>query len=203
MANTHIDVPARSERAPSTDFRRATREDAVDVTLQTLVGEARVDMQTLAARLGVSPATLYRWFGTRAQLLDATFERLSREFCGQARASAVGSGDELVCDYARRLMTLGTRFQPLRTFVSREPQLALRLLLGEDGAVRRVVVESMRELLGETRGADQVRVLGEQIDVIVQVATALVWATYAIGEEPQIDRAVSLVRLILASSPAA
>jgi hypothetical protein len=33
--------------------------------LETFLNDARVDMQTVAAQLDVSPATLYRWFGSR------------------------------------------------------------------------------------------------------------------------------------------
>jgi AcrR family transcriptional regulator len=186
----------------ATVFRRARPADAIDVALEMFLAESRVDIQTLASRLDVSPATLHRWFGSRAQLLDRVFEAISHEFGAAARRAAQGSGDERVCDYARRLMTDAAVFQPMRSFAAREPQLALRLLLGEHGAVHRVVAEHTRAALAEERGAEQADLVSEQIEVIVQVATALVWATFMIGEEPQIDRAVTLIRLILASRPA-
>jgi hypothetical protein len=37
------------------------------------------------------------------------------------------------------------------------------------------------------------------VHLIVQVATGLVWATFVIGEEPQIDSAVEVIRMILSA----
>jgi AcrR family transcriptional regulator len=194
---------ASGERAPRTVFRRARATDAVDLALETFLGEARVDMQALAAQLDVSPATLHRWFGSRAQLLDAAFERLTGRFAAAARAAATGEGDEHVCDYARQLMKAAVAFEPVRTFVAREPQLALRLLLGRERAVHRVLTEQTAQVIAENRTAGEMNVLDEHVHLIVQVATALVWATFAIGDDPQIDSAVELIRMILASSGAA
>jgi AcrR family transcriptional regulator len=183
-------------------FRRARPADALDLALDTFLQSTRLDMQTLAARLDVSPATLYRWFGSRARLLDGVLGRLAEQFAGAARAAAEGSGDDRVCDWARRLMTDASAFEPTRSFVEREPQLALRLLLGREGAVHRVLVGRTSEIIAEASDADEPP--PEPVQLIVQVATALVWVTVMIGEEPQIDDAVALIRMILASGrPAA
>ncbi len=198
-ASTHVSTSERAS-ASAPMFRRAKPADALDLAVDTFLAEARVDMQTLAVQLAISPATLYRWFGSRAQLLDAVCERLAERFTAAARAEAQGDGDERTCDYARRVMSAAAAFGPLRSFVAREPQLALRLLLGGSGAVHRVVTERTREMIAETRPPDQARRLDQQVHVIVQVATALVWATFAIGDEPAIDSAVEIVGVILASS---
>lgn len=44
--------------------------------------------------------------------------------------------------------------------------------------------------------------LEHPVDVVVQVATALQWATLAIGDEPQTERAVDIVRVMLAAGRA-
>jgi AcrR family transcriptional regulator len=195
------DALARDGGGPGTVFRRARPADALEVALATFRSGTRLDMQTLAAQLDVSPATLYRWFGSRAQLLDGVLGRLAEQFALAARTAAAGEGDERVCDYARRLMTDASSFEPARSFVEREPQLALRLLLGNEGAVHRVLVDETSEVIAKTRdGREPPR---EPVRLIVQVATALVWVTRMIGEEPQIDDAVALIRLILAAAPPA
>lgn len=200
MASTDGEVAAGDrDDTPTPRFRRAKPPDAIDLAVETFLGGMRVDMQTLAAQLDVSPATLYRWFGSRRALLDRVFERLAEQFSAAARSGAQGDGDERVCDYARRLMTAAAAFEPARSFVSREPQLALRLLLGRDGAIHRVVAQEMEEVISQARPPRQPRPPEEQIPVIVQVATALVWATFAIGEEPQIDSAVEIIGMILAA----
>ncbi len=198
------DVPTRSDDVPPARvFRRAKPIDAVDLALDTFGREARVDMQVLAAELDVSPATLYRWFGSRAQLLDQVCGHLAEAFTAAARDEARGEGDERVCDYARRAMTTSSSFAPIRSFVGREPQLALRLLLGKDGAVQRVVTEQTRALIADTRSADEADQLERPIHLMVQTATALVWATFMVGDEPEIDSAVEIIRMVLASSHAA
>lgn len=190
------------EAAAALRFRRARPADAVEVALETFVAGERVDMQSLAARLDVSPATLYRWFGSRADLLDAAFALLSDRFASAARAAAEGEGVARACDYARRVMVAASSFQPIRTFVAREPQLALRLLLGREGSVHRVLCERTRIVIDEGLPPGASRPAESHVHLIVQVATALVWATFSIGEEPQIDSAVELVRLVLAAGGA-
>ncbi len=157
-------------------------------------------MGTLAAQLGISPATLYRWFGSRGQLLDRAFEALSLDFAAAARAAARGEGDEHVCDYARHIMVSAAGFEAMRSFVAREPQLALRLLLGKEGSVHRVVTEQTAEVIAETRSPAEAEAIDSHVHMIVQVATALVWATFMIGDAPEIESAVELIRMVLASS---
>lgn len=191
MSSTDIDGAAPRV------FRRARPDDAVDVALETFAGGSRVDMQALAGRLDVSPATLYRWFGSRAQLLDRVLGRLAGQFCDAAGERARGTGDERVCDYARLVMTLTAAYQPARAFVAREPQLALRLLLGREGSVHSVVAERLHALIAESRGDAAALPDERHVHLIVQVATGLVWTTLAIGEEPDVDGAVDLVGMIL------
>ena len=190
-----------ADAAPQPAFRRPRPDDAVDLASATFLEGARVDMQTLAARLGVSPATLYRWFGSRAGLLEGVFERLAEDFAARARAEARGQGDELVCDYARRMMVRAAAFEPIKTFVTREPQLGLRLLLGRDGAVHRVLTARTGELIADTRERGASTPDEQHVHLIVQVATALEWATFTVGDEPEIDSAVDIIRMVLASVP--
>lgn len=193
-------MAATATSLPTPRFPRARPADAVDLALETLLAEARVDMQTLAAELGVAPATLYRWFGSRGALIEQAFERLTRQFSATARAEAKGKGDERVCDYARNIMTASSAFQPVRSFVEREKELGLKLLLRRQGAVHRVVADELLELLAETRTQAPSPELAEAAHVIVQIATSLVWATFMVGDEPEIDEAVQVVRVILAST---
>jgi AcrR family transcriptional regulator len=184
---------------PTPLFRRAKPQDAVDLAVATFVGGDRVDLRALATQLAVSRATLHRWFGSREQLLDRVCEQLAVRFTSDAAAAAPGGGDERVCAFCRGLMETAVEYEPVRSFVVREPELALRLILGEDGAVHRVVAHALRSVIAETRPPARVKPLEDRIDVIVQVATALVWATFMVGDAPQIDSAVEIVRMILAA----
>jgi AcrR family transcriptional regulator len=196
MATTANSI-LRAEPTPL--FRRAKPQDAVDLAVATFVGGDRVDLQALATQLAVSRATLHRWFGSREQLLDRVCEQLAVRFTSTAAAAAEGDGDERVCVFCRRLMEAAVEYEPVRGFVAREPELALRLILGKDGAVHRVVSQALRSVIAETRPPRRAKPLEGRIDVIVQVATALVWATFVVGDAPQIDSAVEIIRMILAA----
>ena len=192
---------ARRDAAPvpSRVLRRARPGDAVDFALDTFMSCERVDMQTLAARLDVSPATLYRWFGSRAQLLDHVCGRLTEQFSDAALRDAGGKGDERVCGYARHIMLASISSEPIRSFVAREQQVALRLFLRRDSAVHRLLAARTLELIAEGRPGAARSDLEETAHLIVQVATAMMWATFLVGDEPEPEATVEIIRTLLAS----
>jgi AcrR family transcriptional regulator len=176
---------AESDR-PAPLFRRPTRKD----------------VQTLAWQLGLSRATVHRWFGTREQLLSELLDELTAEFVETARAGTEGEGDERVFDFIRRLRETSFGHEPSRAFLAREPNLALRLVLSEDGVVHRRLAEGLRKVLAETRPGDEARRLNGFTETLVQVGTALQWATFVIGDEPRIERTIEIARSMLASASA-
>jgi AcrR family transcriptional regulator len=194
-------VMARTQAATADEatpiFRRPTREDALEIARATFLEGARVEIGTLAAQLSVSRVTLYRWFGEREHLLEQVLVGLAEQFSASARSAAKGKGDERILDFARRLMDDTAHFQPLRTFVEREPQLALRLLIGERGAVHGSLSQALVEVIAETHSPQQVAALETQVEAIVRMGTALEWATLAIGGEPQTELAVDIIRALL------
>jgi hypothetical protein len=122
---------------------------------------------------------------------------LAGEFSDSARAAAEGEGDERVVDFARRIMDATAHFQPIRAFVERETQLALRLLIGERGAVHGRLVGDLLKVIAETRSLEQAEALEQQVDGIIRMAAALQWATLAIGDEPQTELAADIIRALL------
>ena len=125
-------IPSGEGHPPNPVFRRPKPADALNLAHAAFLDEARVEMGTLATQLGIAQPTLYRWVGTREELLDKVIGRLTDEFVAITMAEAQGDGDERVLDFVRRQMSATAGFQPGLTFISREPQLALRLVLGRD-----------------------------------------------------------------------
>lgn len=195
------DAPAVAARQLPT-FRRATPKDALDVAQAAFLLGERVDMGTVASHLAISRATLYRWFASRDELLERMLVQLAGEFCSAALIGLDQEGDARVLEYARRLMTATAQFEPLGTFVAREPQLALRLLIGQRGAIHEAISEAMLAVVAESRDPEDVLALQPNIDLVVWVGTSLQWATLAAGEEPQTERAVDVLRALLAARPA-
>jgi len=89
-------------------------------------------------------------------------------------------------------------FEPAQTFVAREPQLALRLLIGEHGAVHRAIVEEILSVVAQSGSVEDISGLEDRINVAVQVGTALQWATFAIGDQPDTQRVVDIVHMLIA-----
>jgi AcrR family transcriptional regulator len=195
-------APENTVTEPEALFRRARPGDAVDLAVATFLAGERVDLQTLARRLDVSPATLHRWFGSRGALLDRVCGRVTEAFADAAVAEARGKGDERISSFARLLMVNASSAEPVRAFVTREPQLALKLILGKDGTVHRVLAERTLAVIGDARGTADAEALEQATHLIVQVSTALIWATFVIGEEPEIDSAIQIIRMVLESVPA-
>jgi AcrR family transcriptional regulator len=202
-AGSSTSPPGGDPVRPAPIIRRPKPEDALESARAAFVAEERVELATLAVTIDVSQATLYRWFGSREQLIDRVLGLLTDEFTSDAKAEVEGDGDERILDFIRRVMTLTVGFGPVRTLIAKEPQLALRLLLGEGEAVHRGLVRALRDVIAESRSPEQARALESEIDTIVQVGTALQWATLAVGDEPQLGRVMDIARALLAVRPAA
>jgi AcrR family transcriptional regulator len=179
-------------------FRRPTPDDAAELARELFDAGERIDVLAVARRLGVSRATMHRWFGTRDQLLTAVLGLVADDFVGAAEAEAQGKGDERLLDFARRLAGASGVFAPLRQITQGEPDIALTLLLTPDGPVRPKVAAAVRRLLGPTRTPAALRRLDPAIELYVDAAMALHWATIATGAQSDPERLVLLGRALLA-----
>ncbi len=116
------------------------------VRRQYLDGE-RVDLTVVSRELGLSRATIYRWFGSREALLGAVIadelERLvDRERRRVRRRGATGLLS--VFDGINRALT---RSSAVRRLLEQEPNGAMRLLTASSGVVQPRAVELVRELI--------------------------------------------------------
>src|SRR3984957_17750012 len=103
--------------------------DIFAAALDTFVAGQRLDMRSLARRIGMARATLYRRVGNGEALLDQVlWWRARRLLADQVRASADLTGtDRLTAVIGGVLRAIGTD-RPGRTFLESAPETALRLL---------------------------------------------------------------------------
>jgi AcrR family transcriptional regulator len=191
MATTE---PTNPRQQPMPIFRRPTPEDALDLARAAFLEKERVEIGGLAAQLSISRVTLNRWFGTRDKLIERVLVQLAEAFAADAEAKAEGDGEERILDFLRRLMDATASSHPLRGFVEREPQLALRLLSSEQGAVHERIAQALADVVAKSYSPERAKVLRHNIDVVVRLGTALQWVTITIGEEPKTDEAVEILR---------
>lgn len=191
---------SQTPAAPAPRFRRPTPEDAVDVARELLDAGERVDMQAVARNLGVSRATVHRWFGTREELMLALFDHLATEFREEAQAQARGKGDDRAFDFVRRIADRATQYAPLTLAAGREPGVVLRVVLAEDGPVHAQIIEALTGMFGESRTPRELRRIAGAIDDFATTAIAVHWATIVAGGKPDPRRYERLGRALLAAA---
>ena len=184
---------------PEPRFRRPAPDDAVDVARELFDAGERIDVLAVARRLGVSRATMHRWFGTRDQLVAAVLDRLAEDLVAAAVQATRGTGDERVYDFTRRIAGAAGALAPLRATAEREPGLVVQLMLDPAGPVRPRMLGAVRGLLAEGRTPAQLRRMEPVIETYVDAATALQWALLAAGRDPEPERYVAIGRALFAA----
>ena len=176
--------------------------DVLRLARETFLADERVDMQVLAGRLGIGRATLYRWVQGREELLDRVLGDLAVEFFEASRAQVVTDDpDEALAETVRILVTTTSQLPAFRGFARREPQLALRLVVGRGHLVRRRLIECFRELI-DALSVGQADGLTGFTEATVTVGLALVWPSLAVGDEPSGEEVAAIVRSLLAGARA-
>jgi AcrR family transcriptional regulator len=189
------------ERATS----RPTPLDALHLARRRWLASERLDMGELARELGVSRATLYTWVGSRERLIGEVLWSFAEGGLRQAREEATGSGADYVVDVFRRFIHLNAGFEPLRRFIERDSELALRVLTSKNSPVQGRMIAAARDLLEEQIEAGA---LTPGLDVetlaytIIRVAESYLYSDVITGHEPDIDRAVEVVHVLLHAPPA-
>jgi AcrR family transcriptional regulator len=162
----------------------------------------RVDMDVLAERLGVSRETLREWCGEREELLGEVLASLSQALLAHAVAEnrhVTGGVGRLLAVYRQFVCTL-VNAQPLQIFLQQEPQAALQILTSSSGHVQPRLVRSIHELLSQEQEAGAFALKTDARSLayaIVRLTEAFLYNDAILATEPQIERAVRLVALLI------
>jgi AcrR family transcriptional regulator len=195
---------AYRRRDPRTVQGRATPAGAFAAARGRYVRGQRIDMQALAAELGVSRPTLYRWTGGREQLLsdvlfsfsDESFER------AQAETAHLSGPARLIASFRAHVEAL-VNATPLQMFLQQETQAALRILTSRDSSVQIRTVTRLAEAYREEQRAGT---FTPPTDVdtlayaVVKVTEAFIYNDAIVAVEPEVDRAAAIVALMLGGS---
>jgi AcrR family transcriptional regulator len=198
--------PTGLERALAADgaASRPTPLDALRLARRRWLAGERLDMGGLARELGISRAPLYSWVGSKERLIGEVIWSFAEEGVRQARGAAGGSGADYIVDVMERFVSLNATFKPLLNFISEDPQLALRVLTSQDGPVQGRMIAVARELLVEQVEAGR---LTPALDIdtlaylMVRVAESFLYSDVITGSEPDVDKAVEVVRVLLHAPP--
>ena len=161
----------------------------------------RLDMRSLARRLGVARATLYRRVGNREQLLDELlWWQARRMLVDQVLATASLAGTERLVAMIGGVLGAIARDRPLRVFLESDPEAALRLLTGTRSTVHRGMARALEKLIDfeRGRGCFDVRLDTPTLAyAIVRISEGFLYADVIADRAPDIDRAVTVIEALL------
>src|SRR5712671_644925 len=114
----------------------ASPEEVLAAAMHRYLRGRRIDVQAIAAELGLGRATIYRWFGSREELIGEVLFRSAEPLLEEARASARGRGGAALLDTFDRFNRSLADAPALRRFVEAERDAALRIITSGAGAVQ-------------------------------------------------------------------
>src|SRR5436190_19280056 len=98
----------------------ASRDNVLDAALYRYLRGRRIDVQAIAAELGLGRTTIYRWFGSREELIGEVVFRAAEPLIDAARSGARGRGGAALLDTFDRLNRSFAEAPALRQFVDQE-----------------------------------------------------------------------------------
>jgi AcrR family transcriptional regulator len=198
-ATTDTSLSPRRGRPPA-----ASREDLLEAAMQRFLRGQRIDVQAIAAELRLSRSTIYRWFGSREQLIGEVLFRAAEPLIDAARAGARGRGGTALLDTFDRLNRSLDAAPPLRQFVEQERDAALRIITSGAGAVQPRMVARIAGLIEDEMHAGTYEPPVEPPTLgyaIVRLAEAFLFNDAAAGMRGDVDRLRDVEAAILGVKP--
>jgi AcrR family transcriptional regulator len=169
----------------------ASREDVLAAAMHRYLRGRRVDVQAIAAELGLGRATIYRWFGSREELIGEVLAHAADPLLDAARAGARGRGARALLDTFDRFNRSLADAPALRRFVEQERDAALRIITSGAGNVQPHIVQRIRAVIEEEvrRGRYDPPVEPSTLAyAIVRLAEAFLFNDAAAGMRGDVDR---------------
>ncbi len=179
---------------------RPTADDAYRCARTAFLSGRRVDMGGVSSALGVNRATLYRWVGSREDLLLQVLWTLAERVLTEARSSTDAVGAERVVQVVSRFLELVLDHPGMQAFLRDEGELAMRLLTRADRGFQPRLVAAVQELLEQEVAAGRLRLeadVHEVAFVVVRLIETYTYLDLLTGETPDPHRAVPILRMLL------
>lgn len=114
----------------------------------------RVDAQALSSSLGISRTSVYRWFGTRDQLMGEVLAAELRVVMDTTANRVTTRGAERVVDTVISFCSHVAGSKSLEAYVKAEPLIALHVITGSNGRVQPAAIRTIEELLERVEAED-------------------------------------------------
>lgn len=160
----------------------------------------RVDMTVLAAQLDVNRVTVYRWVGSRDQLLVEVLWSLATGVLARAEDRATGTGRERLVRTLVAFVEEVIASSAMQRWIEDEGDLALRLLTRHDTGFQPRLRAAVEHLLVQAQDAEPLELpidLREASYVILRVIESYIYLDLIAGEDPDAARAEPVFRLLV------
>ncbi|MGW6422217.1 QsdR family transcriptional regulator [Nocardia sp. NPDC055053] len=137
---------AEGTRAPGRPAA-ASRDDVLRAAVEVFLSGNRVDVNAIAAQLGLGRTSIYRWFGSRDGLLGAAIARQLERMAAYAERTSDATGAERLNAVLDRCIHWLVEDDSLRTYFDNESTGALRLITRSDGPVHQAAVAVVEGLI--------------------------------------------------------
>ncbi|WP_051026969.1 QsdR family transcriptional regulator [Nocardia higoensis] len=191
---------ARSPGRPAS----ATREQVIALTRRAFLAGERVDVQSIAAELGLSRASVYRWFGSREGLLGAMLVQEYNQMIAKADAKCRAEGAHRIVEVLSRVARWETVNEPFRRYFENEPRSGLRILTASDGPVQPHAVTAVGALLARVEREDGFPLpLARDLlaYTLVRIGEAFLYTDTAAGLRNDVDRLREVYSVLLGIAP--
>lgn len=175
-------------------------EEAFRLARRAFLAGERIDMQRLAAELGVNRVTLYRWVGNRGRLLGEVAWKLAERTIDGRFDRSRARGVQRVADVVTGFIEDVRTNEGMRKTVAQEGPVAVRLFTASEGAVQPRLVEKFRSILEAevTSGAFTPTVpLDEIAYALVRVCEACIYLDLLVDQHPDLDRVARMIRAVI------
>jgi AcrR family transcriptional regulator len=162
----------------------ASREDVLQQAREQYLNGQRVDLTLVANRLGLGRATIYRWFGSRDELLGEIIASELERLVTRHRVEVRRRGVRGLLEVFDRVNRSLSRSPALRALLEQERDGALRLLTSSGGPIQPRAVACIQRLIEAEVAAGAYTPptdVGALAYALVRLAEAFLYNDVAIG----------------------
>lgn len=157
-------------------------------------------MQALAAELGINRVTLYRWVGSRDQLIVAVLWELTERTLAGIRADLADHPGPRLPETMRRWVRQTVDEPGIRTFLYGESEFAMRLLTLRSGGFQPRLFELVLEMLTaevETGRLVSLLPLDELAYMVIRICESYIYLPAITGEPTDPDMLGRVLEVLL------
>jgi AcrR family transcriptional regulator len=185
-------TPLHTQLVSGPDARRSGPLDAFLAARRRFLAGERIDMTALATDLGVNRVTLYRWVGSREQLLVEVVWSLARRTLDDLQRRTRGAGPERAVRILERFLAATLAHHGMQRWLAEEGEFAMRLLTRHETDFQPRLIDAVDTLLAGEEQAGRLDLGPDRHEVayaLVRVIESYTYLDLITGEQPDAARA--------------